>query len=322
MRSIQTRHMFPLSAVKPLERLETYRSRCLAATKAALQGGGRRRTCSPVTSGLLESFGEVGGLEYLRCRDTGSLFLGTVGRPAAWAGVLREVNRERHAPAGFYSGLEQSRSENVYTPKLEWIHNTLLLQGIRQPRLMEVVTPPSDFSGLLTGSGLIRDVAIADEMELREEAAAAEDKPVDVAVLLESLDRVDDPTSLLRAVAARLVGGGLVFITALVCSGFDIAVLGCRSLYLYPPDRTNCFSLGGLEDLISRAGFTLLEVSTPGVLDVEIVDAHVRHDPSISLSAFEQQLLQAPAEARSTFQLFLQQQGLSSFARIVGRKTT
>src|SRR3989338_2660212 len=140
------------------------------------------------------------------------------------------------------------------------------------------------------------------------------------ADLLESLDRVDDPVALLHAVHQRLVPGGLLFVTALVASGFDMAVLGLRNLYLYPPDRTNCFTLQGLQSVLERAGFGLLEVSTPGVLDLEIVQAHRRQDPALALSAFEEQLLAVDQETREAFQAFLQQQRLSSFARLVARK--
>ena len=99
-----------------------------------------------------------------------------------------------------------------------------------------------------------------------------------------------------------------------------MATLGVQNLYLCPPDRANCFSLAGLSALLQQAGFSLLEVSTPGVLDVEILAAHVRHNPSLALSPFEQQILDADEDTRATFQTFLQQQGMSSFARIVGRK--
>jgi hypothetical protein len=92
------------------------------------------------------------------------------------------------------------------------------------------------------------------------------------------------------------------------------------NLYLYPPDRTNCFSLRGLETLLGSAGFAFLEVSTPGVLDVEIVQAHHQQLPAVRLSAFERQLLASDSETRNAFQSFLQQQCMSSFARIVARK--
>ncbi|HBH97897.1 MAG TPA: SAM-dependent methyltransferase, partial [Candidatus Omnitrophica bacterium] len=80
------------------------------------------------------------------------------------------------------------------------------------------------------------------------------------------------------------------------------------------------FSLQGLKRLWQQAGFTLVEVSTPGMLDVEIVQRHLTHDPSLPLSAFERHLLDADQETRDAFQAFLQQQGLSSFARLVVKK--
>jgi hypothetical protein len=198
---------------------------------------------------------------------------------------------------------------------------------------MEVLTPPSDFTPLLKGSGLFTEVLTVDEMELA--MAAPSERPlakglntnrdnrddlIHAAVLLESLDRVDDPKALLLAVAQCLTDSGLLFVTAAVCSGFDMMVLGLRDLYLYPPDRTNCFSLRSLESLLTGAGFRLLEVSTPGVLDLEVILAHLHRDPLLPLSVFEKQLLAADVETREAFQTFLQQNRMSSFARIVALK--
>ncbi len=318
MRSIQTSVTFPLSSVKPFDGLLRYREYCIDVTRKALQGPTRRRDRSPVTGARMEPAGEVGGIAYVRCPETGSLFLAEVPQPAAWTALLQEVGRHRFSPDGFYSGLAQSRTDNVYAPKLEWIQDTLRLQGLKQPSLLEAATPHSTFTQLLEDSRRFSRVVTVDEMALA--AGRAEGETVQVAVLLESLDRVDDPAALVKAVAGRLSGGGLLFVTALVSSGFDIAVLGLSNLYVYPPDRTNCFSLKGLSQLLTDAGFSLVEVSTPGVLDVEIVRAHLRHDPTIHLSTFERQLVDADGQTLERLQAFLQQQRLSSFARIVAKK--
>lgn len=321
MRSIQTSYTFPLSSVKPLDRLLRYRAYCLEETRKALRASTRRRERSPVGDDHLEPFGVVEEMEYLRCPKTGSLFLARCAAPKDWARLLADVNRYRHSPQAFHSGIEQSRNENVYLPKLQWIQSTLRLQGVEKPRAMEVATQPSDFTSFLKRSGSFSEVLAVDEMALKIDTVRnGERDAIQVAVLPESLDRVDDPSGLLYAVHRQLSEGGLVFITALVASGFDVAVLGLRNLYLYPPDRANCFSLPGLELLLRRVGFTPLEVSTPGVLDVEVVQAHLRHDPSLSLSAFESQIVSADSETREAFQRFLQERRLSSFARIVGRK--
>jgi len=264
--------------------------------------------------------GEVEGLTYARCPESGSLFLAELPETRQWASVLREVSRYRHSPRTFHSDLAPLRHEHVYAPKLEWIQDTLRLQQLARPRLLEVVTPPSEFTAHLASSEMFAEVVTVDEMELV--AATEQDdrsEPVQIAILLESLDRVDDPAALLGAVRRHLAGGGLLCVTALVASGFDMAVLGLRNLYVYPPDRTNCFTLRGLSMLLERTGFTLLELSTPGVLDVEIVKAHLQHNPQLALSTFERQLLHADPQAQKEFQAFLQRRGFSSFARVVAK---
>ena len=319
MRSIQTTLTFPLSSIKPLEGLLRYRRYCLDAMRDAFQHGVMRRDRSPVSGVPLEPVGTIEGFSYGRCPDGGGLFLMTVTDPQAWTGLLADVSRYRHSPDAFHADLAHSRSDHVYAPKLEWIRDTLRFQEFHRPTLLEVTTPPSDFTPLLEASGLCAAILTREEMGLVRDAMSPAE-PVQVAVLLESLDRVDDPVALLHAVHQRLVPGGLLFVTALVASGFDMAVLGLRNLYLYPPDRTNCFTLQGLQSVLERAGFGLLEVSTPGVLDLEIVQAHRRQDPALALSAFEEQLLAVDQETREAFQAFLQQQRLSSFARLVARK--
>lgn len=333
MRSIQTTHTFPLSSVKPLDGLLRYRGYCLEQTRKTLKIRRRRREQSPVGDASLDPFGYVDGLEYLRCPESGSFFLAQLPSAEDLAHLLADVSQYRKSPLAFHADIATLRSDSVYLPKLEWIQSTLRLQGLDRPRLMEVVTPPSDFTPLLQGSGLFAEVRTVGEMDLimtynasgqldknKDANGSEKGAGVEAAVLLESLDRVDDPRTLLHAVSESLREGGLIFVTALVCSGFDIAVLGLRNLYIYPPDRANCFSLKGIELLLMRAGFALLEVSTPGVLDVEIIQAHLRHDPAIPLSTFERQLVDADEETRAAFQSFLQERRLSSFARIVGRK--
>jgi hypothetical protein len=321
MQSIESRSVFPLASVKPLGPLANYRRNCFHLTRQALGKSSRRRERSPVGGRALEPYGVVEDLPYGRCPESGSLFLMDLPDSKEWAKLLADVLRMRHSPEMFHRDLAQSRADNVYAPKLEWIRETLRFQGVRQPKIFEATTPPSDFTQFLNESGLFSKVTTVNEMELLAARTENHLESVDAAILLESLDRVDDPAGLVRRICGHLLPGGLLFLTALVASGFDMAVLGLSNLYLYPPDRANCFTLKGLSQLLEKSGFTLLEVSTPGVLDVQIVRAHLEQDPGIAISPFERQLLEADAQTQEVFQSFLQQQGLSSFARIVAKRS-
>ncbi|MCG3204386.1 MAG: hypothetical protein KCHDKBKB_01101 [Elusimicrobia bacterium] len=315
----ETNVAFPLSSVKPLDGLRTYRQFCIETTKKVLAGKSQRRERSLITGSPLVPAGTIEGLEYSRCPDTDSLFLSTLPESAGWASLLKEVNQRRLSPNGFHSGVVTSRDENVYRPKIDWIESTLQMQGVEKPSLMELAGPTSRFTALLKSSGLFRDVIMIDEMDLILGSPVPK-KNINTAVMLESLDHVDDPQKLLERTHDLLAPGGILFLTSLVASGFDMALLGFDNLYFCPPDRTNCFTLRGLENLLKKSGFTLLEISTPGVLDVEIVQAHLNQKLNVSLSPFERELMTSDGDVKQEFQKFLQKGGLSSFARIVGRK--
>ncbi len=312
----ETNVAFPLSSVKALDGLRAYRQFCIETTKKALAAKSAKRGLSPLGSPLVPA-GAVEGLEYGRCPATGSLFLLNLPDAAAWEAVLSEVTRRRQSPDGFHAGVAGSRTENVYLPKLDWIQRTLQIQGVDKPSVLEVAPPQSRFTALL--SEAFRDVRSLGEMDLVA-GKAPKGPAAQAAVMLENLDHVNDPQKLLTAVAERLAPGGLLFITALVASGFDMTLLGFNNLYFCPPDRTNCFTLKGLELLLEKNGFALQEVSTPGVLDVEIVQAHVDQNADLSLSSFERELMASGADVKKEFQSFLQKAGLSSFARIVAKK--
>ena len=137
MRSIQTQMRFPLSSVKPLEGLLRYRQASLSAVRKALKEGGRRRTDSPITGSELEPFGEIEGLAYGRCPDSGSLFLIEVPAARAWARVLAEVSRYRNSPETFYEGLERSREDHVYAPKFLTGYEVLYVDDADGDRVSE-----------------------------------------------------------------------------------------------------------------------------------------------------------------------------------------
>ena len=315
MKSTQPGLTIPLASVKPLENLQGYRSRCLLAAREALDAEAINRTDCPSCDQALQAWGNVEGFDYRRCGQCGGFFLSNVSSPDRWAALLKTVAEYKLAPDGFHAPISTSRNESVYLPRLDWIRHTLRLHGLTEPRILEVTAPPSVFTDVLKKSGAFREVVPISE----EDGAGGAEGSAGAAVLLESLDRTSDPGGLLSAVVQRLERGGLVFITSIVASGFDVATLGLRNRYIYPPDRTNCFALESLVKLAKRCGLEPVEVSTPGALDVEIVDGHRRQYPEVALSPFERQLLDSEPERREAFQTFLQENLMSSFARVVGR---
>lgn len=145
--------------------------------------------------------------------------------------------------------------------------------------------------------------------------------PADVVSLFEVCDRTSDVEGLLKKVYSFLKTDGLCFMTNILISGFDLLVLWDKAENLYPPDRLNVFSIEGLKLLFDRHGFEILELSTPGILDADLVLKAMKDNPQIEIPRFARYLLSnRDEEVRMNFQEFLQSNLLSSYGRIVVRK--
>ena len=316
MQSIQTGCVFDLAKVKPFKDLAAYRSFSIRLLKESLTKEALKREKSPFRGEPLKLWGSVEGVSY--CSDkTGNLFLENLPERKIWNKLLIKLNEYRHTQV-LNADIRSARQENIFKPKRDWMENNVQLYGFPNSKVLEISLPHSEFSETLKKSPLFQEVLWISEIELTDGDPLS--GKADAVVLLESLDRSADPEALLRNSVASLKKGGLLFSTSLVASGFDFITLEDKNAYLIPPDRTNCFTLNTLQKVLENAGCQLLEVSTPGLLDVAVVKAHREYRDDIPLSPFERQLLEWDEEKTLLFQNFLQQVHLSSYARLAARK--
>jgi len=181
----------------------------------------------------------------------------------------------------------------------------------------------------------IRRLALFDHLysvnpsfDLDEDSDAREVTPEDAPLeslgavtAFEQLEHQFSPREFLRTVHSMLVEGGIFFLTTRTISGFDLQVLWDQTPYVFVPEHLNLLSIEGITALLESAGFRLLELSTPGQLDVELVQRATSEDPTIELPRFVKYFLdQRGAETHADFQSFLQKNRLSSHVRIAAQK--
>lgn len=145
---------------------------------------------------------------------------------------------------------------------------------------------------------------------------------VDLISAFEVIDYTINIDGLFGAIKNMLVHNGLCFLTTISISGFDLQVLWENSNSIFPFDRINVFSMKGLNMVFKRHGFELLEYSTPGLLDLDIVKNAMEKDKRLKIPRFVRTLIdQGDEQIYKDFQEFLQINRLSSFVRILLRKT-
>ena len=93
----------------------------------------------------------------------------------------------------------------------------------------------------------------------------------DAIFYLDTIQRRTEPLKYLQQACMKLKKGGLLFLNTRTSSGFDILSLGGEAETIFPYEHIFLPTVSGISILLEKAGFKLLETSTPGMFDV----AHV-----------------------------------------------
>jgi hypothetical protein len=140
---------------------------------------------------------------------------------------------------------------------------------------------------------------------------------MNVVTAFEVVERVAKPDAFIRVVRSVLAPNALFFLTTSTIDGFEHQTLWEKSKNIFPPDHMTLFSINGITQMLGRNGFNVLEVSTPGNLDIDIVMNQVSRDKDIKIPRFLDKILKSDnPELKNDFQGFLQKNCLSSYLRI------
>lgn len=115
----------------------------------------------------------------------------------------------------------------------------------------------------------------------------------------------------------------MCFLSKLCVDGFDIQTLWRDSKSISPPHHLNFVSIEGFQKLFDRAGMEIIDISTPGKLDLNIVGNYLKeHSKTSETSLFGSRFIErlnGHPELATKFQTFLADNLLSSHVWIFGR---
>ncbi len=275
------------------------------------------------------------GFRYVVCAGCRSLYLTPRPAPDMISRYYRESEAVKFWGTDFYRATADARRERIQRPRAALIGEQALAAGVRPGdgsafaeigagygiQLEEVarlgaftrvigIEPAPNLAEICRGRGFAVVEKSAEDGAEGEGGAA-------VATAFEVLEHLFDPLEFLSAARRILRPGGRLLYTTLTVSGFDIQVLWDHSKSVSPPHHVNLLSVQGMLRLAERAGLEVIELCTPGKLDVDIVANAAGEDPALELPRFVRSLLAAGDETRSRFQGFLAENRLSSHIRVV-----
>lgn len=232
---------------------------------------------------------------------------------------------------------EAARREKIFRPRVDRLLAICAKYGVKTNALLEVGAGFGTFCGELKERDIFsRIVAVEPTPDLaatcRARGLDVLEKPVehiklgasdlfDVVANFEVIEHLFSPGDFIGHMVRLLKPGGVLMLTCPNGLGFDIETLGTASNTV-DHEHLNYFNPDSLSKLLSGCGLNVLESSTPGMLDADLVRNKVlAHEFDLSGQPFlNKALIQEWDRLGGAFQDFLVNNGLSSNLWIVAQK--
>ena len=268
-----------------------------------------------------------GTFRYRTCNECASLFVSP--RPTQAALDHYYANSEAARLRGaYFTDTRTARDFHVVQSRADWIGQYAAQLDRGTLAFLDFGTVYPAILGEMRRMGAFSDMYALEVPPSVVAAVDAEDvildeppaKSLHVITAFEQLEHHFSPERVLQRLQRLAMPGAMLFITTRTCSGFDMLVLGDQNPYLFVPEHLNLLSIEGLKRLFERLGFELVELSTPGQLDVQLVSQAVKTSPAVDVGSFVRYVLNHRDEqTRAELQAFLQRNRLSSHVRITVR---
>jgi len=277
---------------------------------------------------------EKANFRYVTCKGCGTLF----ANPRPPFEALKKFYSDSPSATfwvnEFFKPMAEARREKIFKPRAQYIAELLgtghekhvigdigagfglFLEELRKisPKNDYVAIEPSpEMARICTGKGFKSVASSFEETEGMNEA-------FDMLTGFELLEHLFDPLAFLKKANFMLKRGAYIFLTTLNSKGFDIQLLWERSRSVVPPHHLNFFNIHSGKFLLEKAGFEIIEISTPGRLDWDIVEGTIRKE-GIDVGRFWKTLArEGDEECKSALQDWISKNNLSSHMWILAKR--
>lgn len=283
-----------------------------------------------------ESKFEKFGFSFRSCSVCATIYMSPRPSPEVMADYYANSENYAYWAKYIFPASEATRREKIHKPWLDRVIGYCDRFEVPRGTLLEVGPGFGTFAEVTTSSGAFAEVIAIEPtpemaaacrmrgvhvIEKRVEDVADDIRAVDVVVCFEVIEHLFDPAKFVLQCAALICPGGLLVLSCPNGLGFDIFMLGSKALAV-DAEHVNLFNPDSLSHLLDRAGFDVLEASTPGRLDAELVrDAVMMGDFDISSDPFLKRIMIDDWDRLGwPFQQFLAANNLSSHMWVAARR--
>jgi 2-polyprenyl-3-methyl-5-hydroxy-6-metoxy-1,4-benzoquinol methylase len=273
---------------------------------------------------------------YSLCRDCGTLY--QTPRPSLeeYEAFYSNSKSSRYWSEVFYPAVAEVRREKIIKPRVESLLSICKNSNIQVDRLIDIgagygifldewrnIMPKTELIAIEPSVHLAKECNNKNLNTINSivENVRGYENYADLVVCFEVLEHVDSPLEFLKTMKRMVRPGGYLFISTLCIDGFDLQTLWEKSSQISPPHHINFLSIKGFEKLFERLGLDEVNITTPGMLDVDIVKNFMKsHEAEVLKNDRFLSFILEDQNISDLFQTFLQENKLSSHAWVIGKK--
>ena len=288
----------------------------------------------PACSGdnFMDEFSKI-GFNYVSCDKCLTLFVNPRPSFKAFKEFYSNSPSTKFWVNEFFKPVADARREKIFKPRAEYISKMLdvdkaqmvgdigsgfgffleELRGILPACYCVAIEPSYDMAEICKNKGLEVQCGCLEDIHDME-------SKFDMLTAFELLEHLFNPGVFLEKAYSLLSPGGYLCITTLNSNGFDLLLLWEKHKSIEPPHHLNLFNTISVKGLLKRIGFEIVEISTPGCLDWDIVEGMVKNE-GVDCGRFWNLLAREGSErCKDELQEWVSGHNFSSHMRVVAKK--
>lgn len=261
---------------------------------------------------------EKWGRRYALCPKTWSLCLGALPDDQTLRRYFFDSDLARYRMSTEYQNTFTQLRKGLWAEQVEWVEGRVRRYlGMEKYSLSDWGPRMHGWTDIMGEATFVSDYVVVEPLPPVEPSVQI--KNTQVTLLFDVIQRLPRPQELLARVFKGLKPGGILLLTCRSGSGFDVLTLAGESESIFPLDHICLPSPQGMSLLLQGAGFDILELTTPGLLDVQLVRQASDRIPRNQY--FQLYMTSLGNDVMfERLQGFLQQNNLSSHLRVVAKK--
>ena len=319
--------------IRPQDIFDEYLRLAEEDTRTYFQDAVRHDICCPACGGPGSQVFVKSGFNYAECSGCHTLYVSPRPERAAFERYYTDSPSTKFWATTFYKETESARREKIWKPKAALLH-----EKIRQhAEVTDIVDIGGGYGTFAEEISRIADYRVTIIEPSRHLAEVCRKKGFTVVekflenvavgelgeqkrcfVSFELFEHLYDTADFLNTLNGLMNNDDLFIFTTLSGAGIDIQVLWEQAKAVSPPHHLNFFNPQSVQRLLLSCGFELLEVSTPGRLDINIIENNLQH---VSDRFWHTFFRTASESDKQHLQEYLSSHLLSSHMMVVCRKT-